>query len=712
MKTAPGEQRGEDSTSADATLPVEIRRKQPNLISATLVPNATVFISSLCLMVVEIVAARLIARDIGNSLYTWTSIIGVILTGMSLGNYLGGLLADRTNPVKTLPNLFMLAAISCLLVLVLSVWVSQWELLWYLTWPVRIALHVAFVFMLPATLLGAISPVVAKRALDLSRQTGRTVGGLYAWGAIGSIVGTFLAGFVLVAASGTRTCFCMVAVVLAVMGILYARRRVMAYAVAVICLAALWGSSGKSALAVATGEMASLRDLQDPAIVFHTESQYQYVEVRRDPQPPHVTTMRLDKLRHSQVIPDDPYNLQYGYERIYAAVTHRSARGMKKITALVIGGGGYTYPLYLAHHFPGSHIEVAEIDPVVTQAAIEGMCLPADNDLSIHNIDAGNHVADLIRRKQRGEPVVEFNFVYGDSINDFAVPFHLVTREFNEKIRELLTPDGIYMLNMIDSLHSARFLGAVINTMQETFPHVVVLTDRPVVDDWRIRDTFVIIASRQPVDCRDLGREYPENPRLTCRVMPDEQMALACARAKGAVLTDDFAPVENLLAPVVRATQDNVAKHLYAKAEDYYRKSIAPPDEGASPHTREALRETVGYCERALHADPEDDHAYNLMAIALVRLGEYPRAFEAFEAAVRINPKVGEVHASWGMALAQVGRWEEAIERLGHAAQLDPDLRPLALAGIGDVLSAMGRADEAQDYYRQAEEARGVAEGE
>jgi len=627
-----------------------------------------------------------------------------------LGNYLGGLLADRTNTVKTLPNLFMLAAISCLLVLLLSAWVSQWELLWYLTWPVRIALHVAFVFILPATLLGAISPVVAKRALDLSRQTGRTVGGLYAWGAIGSIVGTFLAGFVLVAASGTRTCFCMVAVVLAVMVILYARRRVATYIVAVICLAALWGSSGKSTLAVAAGEMASLRDPHDPAIVFRTESQYQYVEVRRDPQPPHVTTMRLDKLRHSQYVPDDPYNLQYGYERIYAAVTHRNTAGRRKITALAIGGGGYVYPLYLAHHFPGSHIEVAEIDPVVTQAATEGMCLPADSDLHIYNLDAGNHVADLIRRKERGEPVVPFDFVYGDSINDFTVPFHLVTREFNEMIRQLLTPDGIYMLNMIDSLHSARFLGAALNTMRETFPHVAVLTDQPVVDDWRIRDTFVAVASLRPLDFTDIGREYPENPELICYVMPAEQMELARARARGTVLTDDFAPVENMLAPVVRATQDDVAGHLYAKAEDWYRQSTGDPGEGVE--VREALEKTVAYCERALRSDPKDDYAHNLMAIALVRLGDYPRAFEAFEAAVRINPEVGEVYASWGMALAQAGRFEEAIERLTRAAQLDPALRSLTMAGIGDVLTAMGRVDEAQDYYRRANEARGVPQGE
>jgi len=54
-----------------------------------------VFISSTCMMVLELVAGRIIAPYVGVSLYTWTSVIGVVLAGMSLGNYLGGKLADR-----------------------------------------------------------------------------------------------------------------------------------------------------------------------------------------------------------------------------------------------------------------------------------------------------------------------------------------------------------------------------------------------------------------------------------------------------------------------------------------------------------------------------------------------------------------------------------------------------------------------------------------
>lgn len=44
-----------------------------------------VFVSSACGMVMEIVAGRLIAPYVGMSLYTWTAIIAVVLSGFSAG---------------------------------------------------------------------------------------------------------------------------------------------------------------------------------------------------------------------------------------------------------------------------------------------------------------------------------------------------------------------------------------------------------------------------------------------------------------------------------------------------------------------------------------------------------------------------------------------------------------------------------------------------
>ena len=51
--------------------------------------NIVVFIASFCTLVIELIAGRIMAPYIGVSLYTWTSIIGVVLAGISVGAYLG-----------------------------------------------------------------------------------------------------------------------------------------------------------------------------------------------------------------------------------------------------------------------------------------------------------------------------------------------------------------------------------------------------------------------------------------------------------------------------------------------------------------------------------------------------------------------------------------------------------------------------------------------
>src|SRR5205085_3706920 len=78
---------------------------------------AIVFISSFCLLVIELVAGRILAPHVGVSLYTWTSIIGIVLAGISIGAWIGGVLADRYSPAAILPILLLLSAAASFAVL-------------------------------------------------------------------------------------------------------------------------------------------------------------------------------------------------------------------------------------------------------------------------------------------------------------------------------------------------------------------------------------------------------------------------------------------------------------------------------------------------------------------------------------------------------------------------------------------------------------------
>jgi MFS family permease len=196
-------------------------KSSSSALKSLFIPCATVFISSFCIMVLELVAGRIIARFLGSSLYTWTSVIGIVLAGITLGNYAGGRLADRFRPIKVLSILFAICAVACLITIVSNNIAGRWTWLWQFNWPTRIFLHVTAVFLLPSALLGTISPVVAKMALEKGLPTGRTIGDIYAWGAAGSIVGTFAAGYYLIALMGTISIIWTIVAIMIVMALSY-----------------------------------------------------------------------------------------------------------------------------------------------------------------------------------------------------------------------------------------------------------------------------------------------------------------------------------------------------------------------------------------------------------------------------------------------------------------------------------------------------------
>ena len=410
--------------------------------------NATVFLSGAGIMTIELVASRLIARFLGSSLYTWTGVLGVILAGMSLGNYIGGRMADTAKDLpRRIAAMFFAGAAACLAILWLNAWAGSSVLLMGLSWPVRILLHMAWAFLLPATVLGTISPMVAKLAIERSSQTGRAIGTLYAWNAVGSIAGTFVTGFYLTAWMGSVRIVVGMALLLAALGAAYAvsarRRGAAAGAAAGLAL-----FLGLFLLAVLPGEGVAaiakplkLRDgANEPNAIFFAETQYQILTVTADPARPSHRNFYQDKLRHSEVDLDHPEDLQYPYHRLYEGYIN-NARGKNSdpIRLLCLGGGGYAYPQHLFVTRPGSEIVAVEIDPVVTRAAHEAFGLAKDAPIEIHHMDARNYISDAVRlNRESPGSVPPFDFIICDSISDYTVPYHLTTLEFIEDVRALL----------------------------------------------------------------------------------------------------------------------------------------------------------------------------------------------------------------------------------------------------------------------------------
>ncbi|MCG8441889.1 MAG: fused MFS/spermidine synthase, partial [Caulobacterales bacterium] len=57
--------------------------------------RAIAFYSGFAIMTFEVILARVLTPFFGSSVYTWGAVIGVFLTGMTVGFFVGGWLADR-----------------------------------------------------------------------------------------------------------------------------------------------------------------------------------------------------------------------------------------------------------------------------------------------------------------------------------------------------------------------------------------------------------------------------------------------------------------------------------------------------------------------------------------------------------------------------------------------------------------------------------------
>ena len=666
-----------------------------------LIPSATVFISSFCIMVLELVAGRLIARHLGSSLYTWTSVIGVVLSGITIGNYLGGRIADRFPARKALSVLFGIASAACVVTVVSNNIVGEWILLWRLSWPLRVFSHVSLVFLIPSTLLGMISPVVAKMALDRGLPTGRTVGDIYAWGAAGSIAGTFAAGFYLIATMGTIAIVWTVGAALLLLAILYWARLWVLYLWAVVFVALMTMGMAPGEWTKTTGSSLALREKPNPNILYEDESQYCYIAVKRLSGRLDRRAFMQDKLMHSEIIIGDINNLQFPYTHIYAAITRGLSRDKDKLNAMIIGGGGYVYPRYIEKNWPNSRVDVVEIDPGVTEAAMQAFGLERDTTINTINMDARNYVDELLEKERNGKKILRYDFIYEDAVNDYSVPYQLVTKEFDDKIAKLLTADGVYMVNLIDIFDSGLFLGAIVNTLQETFPyvHVITTTDMP----RSYRNTFVVIAAKRELDLDNLTKNYTWKD-MDLWHLNESDIAQLKAKSNNLIITDNYAPVENLMAPVVRKSAVDFLSARYL-------------EQAKQLQQQGKLQESLRKYEDLIKVDPDPTQAtlgYNEIALILAKQGKTIEAIETLHKALKAQEeaeikKGGEaIHFSLGILFKETGKTEQAKEHLNKAIDgfreklvKKPNSVKIHVR-LGDALAENGNFKEASEVFTQA----------
>lgn len=500
---------------------------QPRSATTPLPPGLAatiVFISAAAVLVLETVALRLIAPYVGVTLQTNTAVIGAALMAIAVGAWSGGRAADRVaDPRRLLGPLLLIGAGLILLTLPVVRYVGEAT---RGTGDASATLLLAMAAVIvPAGLLSAIAPMVAKLQLRSLAETGTVVGRLSGLGTLGGIVATFATGFILVAAFRTSTILIGTGIVVASVGTVvlwYDRRRAGRPA----------GGNALTGAAVALLPLSLLLVAVAPNPC-QRETEYHCVRVVTDPARDTGRTLELDTLRHSYVDLADPEYLEFEYTRGIAAVVDSARPPGVAMDALHIGGGGFTMPRYLAANRPGTRSTVLEIDGGVVELGRQKLGVDRIPDLTVRVGDARTGLQD--------QPAGRYDVVVGDAFGGMAVPWHLTTREVAEQVRDVLKPDGVYAVNVIDYAPD-RFARAEIATLKAVFPHVAFL-GAPTTVAGTGGGNHVLVASRRSLPLAEIQQE------LSIRgpwVVADEAASTAYAGAAD-VLTDAHAPVDQLV---------------------------------------------------------------------------------------------------------------------------------------------------------------------
>lgn len=464
------------------------------------------FVLSAAVLVIEILAARLLAPIVGQSLETYTAIIGVVLGGIAVGHAIGGSLADRAYWRLALGWCVLIGGVSAgLTVPIVSIFGTGAA-----TDLVAATVLVTFAaFFLPTAALSAASPIITRARMRELSTAGHVIGRLSAVSTFGALTGTFVSGFVIVGWLPTSRALYGLAAVVTVIGVglisaASGPRRVLTTAAAVSVL----------------GPIALAAPSPCPR-----ETEYYCVSVRRARDDPGARVLKLDRLIQGYSDIDEPARLGFRFQRAIAAAIG-DLHGDGPVRALHVGGGAFALPRYLASTRPGSTNRVLEIDPDLDDVAADLLGL----DRSVIDVRNGDGRILLERESRR-----TYDLVVNDALGSLSPPWQLTTVEVAEAVERILVPGGTYVVNAVDK-PPMRFARAEAATLRTVFDTVTIVVPPP------------------------RGRESPANvvlvatnsDRGSIAIPPQDGLVLDPRATRefvsgAVVLRDDFAPVERLV---------------------------------------------------------------------------------------------------------------------------------------------------------------------
>lgn len=484
--------------------------------------RAAVLVGGASVMVVEILGSRILAPSFGTTLHVWSALITVTLAALAVGYAVGGRVADRRPGLGTLMMVMACSAGTLLLSDIITKPVLHTA---YRAGMVSGTFIAATLLFLPTLfLLGMISPMAVRAAAD-HKQLGTSVGNLYALSTVGSVAGSLAVSLLLIPNMTIHIAVISTAVALGLIPICYLLARSKRQA-ALLLLVAL-------TLSVITTKV--MGDEADRELMYKNEA---YPVTARIPSAYGdlvVSDYRgarylfLNGVQQGSLIGDVSHaRYAYGLERL------ATAKGIPK-SILIWGLGAGVYARSMAQ--AGSQITVIEIDPMSEKVAREYFGLPASVRVII-----GDARTETLELNEKYEVIIL------DAFSGDTPPFHLLTREALQSLRDRLVPDGLVIANIVGGISGpeSRVASSVAATMEDVFGKTTIYCPNWVLagNPARYVSTMFLVAGNLPETPAPFTMKVSEEVRRINYIESVFGSRIELPRDHAVILTDDYAPLE------------------------------------------------------------------------------------------------------------------------------------------------------------------------
>jgi spermidine synthase len=506
--------------------------------SFVLIVYVVAFITGAIVMSFEMLGSRYLGPFFGSGIFTWASLISTVLAALCVGYFLGGAIADRHPSVIVLAGF---VAVGSVYLVALPTFAQP--VLQFFVWSIDdiklgSLLSALAIMFFPVALLGTYSPFAIRLLLPSRANSGIVSGTVYGVSTAGSILGTLGTTFYLIPLIGSRA----ITFTLGISGLV---------AGALLLAGSRAGGRarlGGLAVLLATSLLSmpalplSAEELFDPQIradllkhkdglLAHVETTYNDIFVAKVK-----TSLKMSFQWKGWYFYESAVNLADADDlpMLYARTLGLAAiypQDIKRV--LVLGLGGGAVPLYLARFLPDATVDSVEVDPGVIEAAKKYFGLRETE--RFHLIEGDGRIY-LNRHSEK------YDIIVLDAFSGSYIPFHMMTKEFYQLVREHLAPHGVVAINILPSV---KVYDSNVRTLKLVFDNLDFFDS----GDPTVEETNVIVFGRLDEASEEQQRQQADAAQQRYKFHFDLSQLIAARRiatpktANGEVFTDDFAPV-------------------------------------------------------------------------------------------------------------------------------------------------------------------------